>query len=131
MNRTVWLARLLRVGGVLEAGVGLVLLVDPAMVARLLLRSSLEGPGPAIARIAGGGLLGLGIACWCARATPTAPASVGVAWGLLEYNVAACVILVAEGPALANGGFAALLAAVLHGVLGVALLLAFLGGGRS
>jgi len=130
MDKTLWLARILSVGGVLETVVGLGLLVAPSALASLLLRAPLAGPGMVIARLAGGGLLALGIACWCARTTPAAPASLGVSWAFLAYNVVACVTLAWARPALADGGFPALGASVLHGVLGAALLGALLGRGR-
>ena len=97
-HKTVWLVRILSVGG---------------------------------ARIAGGGLLSLGIACWWARHTPSSPASRGVAWAFLTYNVVACCTLAWAGPALASGGLPALGAAVLHGVLGAALLAALLARGEA
>ena len=87
----------------------------------------MEGPGVAIGRIGGGGLLSLGIACWLARKTPTAPASIGVAWAYLAYNVATCVTLAWASVALEGGALPALGASVLHGVLGAAVLGAVLG----
>jgi hypothetical protein len=125
-NTPGWLARLLSVGGVLEASVGLGLLVDPSFVATILLRSSLDGAGIVVGRIAGGGLLALGIACWSARRTPTASASRGASWGLFAYNVVACVTLAAAGGAVPGGGFVALSAAVLHGAMAAALSVALL-----
>ena len=122
MNKPVWIARLLGIGGVLETVAGLGLLVDPAGGASALFGSSMEGPGVAIGRIGGGGLLALGIACWLARKTPTAPASVGVAWAYLAYNVVTCVTLAWAGVALGGGSLPALGASVLHGVLGAAVL---------
>ena len=131
MTKPVLLARLLGLGGVLETVAGLGLLVDPAGGASALFGSAMEGPGVAIGRIGGGGLLALGIACWAARKTPTAPASVGVARAYLVYNVVTCVTLAWAGIALAGGSLPALGASVLHGVLGVAVLGALLGGGRD
>ena len=122
MNKPVWLALLLSIAGVLETVVALGLLVDPSGVASILLRSRLDAPGEVISRIAGGGLLAIGIACWCARKTPLAPASLGVAWALLAYNVVACVTLAWAGTAMASGGLPALSASVLHGLFGAALL---------
>lgn len=122
MNRPVWLALLLSIAAVLETAVALGLLVDPPGVASILLQSKLEAPGDVISRIAGGGLLALGIACWFARKTPLAPAGLGVAWALLAYNVVACVTLAWAGTALASGGLPALSASVLHGLFGAALL---------
>ena len=122
MTRPVWLALLLSIAGVLETVVALGLLVDPPGVAAILLQTKLDAPGDVISRIAGGGLLALGIACWCARKTPLAPASLGVAWALLSYNVVACVTRGWAGTAMASGGLPALGASVLHGLFGAALL---------
>ncbi len=129
MNRTVWLGRILSVGGVLETGLGLALLVDPSAVAFLLLRAPLEEPGIVVARIGGGGLLALGIACWGARATPTTRAGLGVSWAFLAYNVVACAMLAWTHPPWVGGGLPALGASVLHGMLAAALLGALLGRG--
>jgi len=131
MNKPVWLARLLGFGGVLETVAGLGLLVDPAGAASALFGSSMEGPGVAIGRIGGGGLLSLGIACWLARKTPSAPASVGVARAYLAYNVVTCVTLAWAGVALEGGSVPALGASVLHGVLGAAVASALFGRGRA
>jgi hypothetical protein len=122
MTRPVWLALLLSIAGVLETVVALGLLVDPPGVAAILLQTKLDAPGDVISRIAGGGLLALGIACWCARKTPLAPAGLGVAWALLAYNVVACLTLGWAGTAMASGGLPALGASVLHGLFGAALL---------
>jgi len=127
MNKPVWRARLLSLGGVLETVTGLGLLVDPAGGALALFGSSVEGAGVAIGRIGGGGLLSLGIACWLARKTPMSPASVGVAWAYLAYNVVACVTLVWASVALGGGSLPALGASVLHGVVGAAMLGALIG----
>jgi len=122
MNKPVWLANLLSVGGVLETVTGLALLVDPAGGASVLFGSSMEGAGVAIGRIGGGGLLALGIACWLARKTPEAPASVGVAWAYLAYNVVTCITLAWASVTLVGDSLPAVGAAVLHGVVGAALL---------
>jgi len=79
------------------------------------------------ARIGGGGVLSLGIACWCARKTPVTPAGLGVSRAFLAYNLVACVTLAVARPALASGGLPALAASVLHGVLAAALLGALFG----
>lgn len=131
MNKPVWLGRLLSVGGILETVAGLGLLVDPPGGVMVLLRSSLEAPGIVLGRIVGGGLLSLGIACWCARKTPSAPASRGVAWGFLAYNVVISVTLVWAGIPLGSGALPALSAAALHGALGAALLGALFGRGQA
>jgi hypothetical protein len=127
MNKSVWLGRLLGLGGVLETVAGLGLLVDPSGGALALLGSSMEGPGIAIGRIGGGGLVALGIACWLARKTPRAPASVGVAWAYLAYNVITCITLAWASVALGSDSLPALGASILHGVIGAVLLGALLG----
>ena len=123
MNRSVWLGRILSIGGVLETGVGLALLVDPPAVAFLLLRAPLEGPGVVVARLAGGGLLALGIACVYARGTPSTPAGLGVSRAFLAYNLVACAVLAMARPPF-PGGLVALGASVLHGLLAAALITA-------
>jgi hypothetical protein len=131
MSKLVSVERLLGLGGVLEIVTGLGLLFDPAGGASAIFGSPVEGSGVAIGRIGGAGLLSLGIACWLARKTPMAPASVGVAWAYLAYNVVACVTLAWAGFTLAGNLLPAQGAAVLHGVLGAAMLVALLGRGQA
>jgi hypothetical protein len=63
MTTHAWLGRILTAGAVLEVPTGLALWFVPTLVAELLLRAPLDETGLAIARLAGGGLLALGIAC--------------------------------------------------------------------
>ena len=120
MNKSKWLAHLLGIGAVLEIPVGIGLLLMPSPLASLLLGAALSDAAVVVARLAGGGLLALGIACWFARSPPITRAGLGVAGALLTYNIVACVTLVL---ALAGPGSRVLLlgAAILHGVLAVAL----------
>lgn len=123
MNESKWLSRLLGIGAVLETPVGLGLLAIPSEISSLLLGSPLSGTGLVVARLGGGALLGLSIACWFARSAPIARAGLGVAGALLIYNIVACVTLalVPPGP----GSRALLLGAVvLHGLLAAALVAA-------
>lgn len=129
MNETTWLSRLLAMGAVLEIPIGVGLLVVPSSLASLLLGAPLFGAGLVVARLAGGGLLALGIACWFARSTPIGRAGLGVAGALLIYNIIACATLVLALPGLESRG-PSLGAAVLHGVLSVGLLVALLASGR-
>jgi hypothetical protein len=124
------LGRLLTAGAVLETPVGLGLLVAPSTLAEILLGAPLSGPGLAVARLGGGGLLALGIACWFARGTPSTAASLGVARAFLAYNIVACGVLFAAYPPL-PGGAAALGAAILHGALAAMSLIALFGSGRT
>jgi hypothetical protein len=125
MNKAPWLSRLLATCGVLEALVGVGLLIVPAMIVSLLTGAQLNDAGLFVARLAGGALLALGMACWFARATPSAAANRGVGGALLIYNVIACVLLALarvapETPALQ------LAAAALHGLLAAGLLVALM-----
>lgn len=124
------LGRLLTAGAVLETPVGLGLLLTPSSLAEILLGAPLSEPGLAVARIGGGGLLALGIACWFARGTPSTAAGLGVARAFLAYNLVACGVLFAAYPPL-PGGAAALGAAILHGILAGMLLIALFGSGRA
>lgn len=121
MNTNTWLSRLLVIGAVLEIPVGLGLLAVPSPLASVLLGAPLSGTGLVVARLAGGGLLGLGIACWFARSTPTAAAGLGVAVALLIYNAVACITLALVPPG--QGSRVLILGvAVLHGLLAAGLL---------
>jgi len=129
MSASVWLGFILIGGAVLEVSVGLGLLLAPAGLAEMLLRAPLDGTGLVIARLAGGGLLAVGLACWSARRTPTTAAGLGVCRGFLAYNVVACAVLIRAYPPL-PGGLAALGAGILHGVIAAALLAALYDPGR-
>jgi hypothetical protein len=119
------------VGGVLEAAAGLGLLIDPAGGATALFGASMQGPALAIGRIGGSGLLALGIACWVARRIPVAPASIGVGWAYLTYNVITCGVLVWASATFEGSSLPALGAAALHGALGVAVLTTLTGRPRA
>lgn len=56
--------RVLAMAAVLEMAMGLALMIDPALVARLLLGEGASGAGVVVGRIAGLGFLSLGLACW-------------------------------------------------------------------
>jgi hypothetical protein len=123
MKETVWLSGLLAVGAALETLAGLGLLVSPSLLASLLFGAPLAEAGLVVARLAGGGLLALGMACGYARATPTARVSLGVAVALLAYNIVACVTLVLAQPISTNPALL-LGASALHGLMAVGLLAA-------
>jgi hypothetical protein len=63
-----------------EAALGLVLLVYPPVVVRLLFNAELVGIGMVMGRVAGIALIALGVACW--------PGSVPgrALWGMLTYS---------------------------------------------
>ena len=129
MTEAVWLLRLLGLGAVLETLVGLGLVVSPSPLVSLLLGEPLSDTGLVVARLAGGGLLALGIACWYARATPIARAGIGVAVAFLAYNIVACVTLALAQPVSTNRVLL-LGASALHGLLAIGLSAALVVGNR-
>src|SRR5947209_20352731 len=84
---------LLALSAVLEMVTGLALIIDPAVVARLLLGGDLPGVGTAVGRVAGFSLLSLGLACW----PRTGPASAAALRALLTYNPLVTLYLVYLG----------------------------------
>jgi hypothetical protein len=84
----------LRLASVVEIATGGLLLIIPSLVVQLLLGKHLSADGMPVARVAGAGLLGLGLACW-----PSAEgrASLPAFRGMLAYNtlVSAYLALIA------------------------------------
>lgn len=65
-----------------EMVTGLALIVAPALVARFLLGADLTGVGLPVGRVAGIGLLSLGLACW-----PRNEPLIAARCGMMTYNV--------------------------------------------
>ena len=81
--------KLLALAAVAEAATGLPLLVDPAIMARLLLGiDDLTGGAVVIARVTGIALIGLGLSCW--------PGSTALA-GMLTYSGGVALYLALVG----------------------------------
>ena len=59
--------KLLALAAIAEAATGLALLVVPSLVGRLLFDAEIVGVGVIMSRLAGIGLIGLGVACWAFR----------------------------------------------------------------
>ena len=96
-----------------EMATGLALIALPGLVARALLGADLSAPGIAVARVAGLGLLSLGLACWPGQHDIT-PHTIRA---LFIYNLLAALYL---GYLRVGGGFVSYLlwpACVLHAVL--------------
>ena len=103
------------VTAVIEAGTGLALLGFPSAVAVLLLGTRLELPAAlTVARVAGAGLLALGLACWLARGDTQSPAARGLVRAMLLYNVAAVAVLAFAGIGFGLHGVVLWPAVVLH-----------------
>jgi hypothetical protein len=102
------------VTAVIEVGTGLALLGLPSAVTALLLGTRLE---LTVARVAGAGLLALGVACWLARGDAQSPAARGLVGAMLLCNVATVAILAFAGIGFGLYGVALWPAVVLHAVM--------------
>ena len=92
--------KLLIVTALAETPIGLMLLLSPPLVVRLLLGASLDAPAASIVgRIAGAALLSLGCACWLACDDGPNPAVRGLVAAMLLYNGVAAVVLANAGGA--------------------------------
>jgi hypothetical protein len=66
-----------------EAATGAALLAVPSLVSEMLLGAEVAGLGVAVARVAGMGILSLGIACWPGRLPSRMPLAGMVTYGVL------------------------------------------------
>jgi hypothetical protein len=106
--------KLLIVAAVIEGLTGLVALVYPPILIRLLFGSEIAGAGVLISRIAGVSLISLGVACWPDRNVLRA------FFGMMTYNPLVTLFLVWVG-IHDGGGILLWPAAVAHA--GMSLLL--------
>ncbi len=103
------------VTAVIEVGAGLALLGFPSAAAMLLLGTPLDTPAAlTVARVAGTGLLALGVACWLARGDTQSPAARGLVGAMLLYNVAAVAVLAFAGIGFGLHGALLWPAVILH-----------------
>lgn len=111
---------LLIVTSVIEAAIGLTLVLAPSVPVSVLLGVSLDAPaGLVVARVAGAALLSLGVACWLARNDPRSRATTGLIAALLLYNAAAVAVLAHAGIGLGLSGIGLWPAVVLHAGMAV------------
>ena len=106
---------LLTLTAIIEAATGLALMAMPSVVVRLLLGGEISGASLPLGRVAGFGLLSLGMACWPGRYPTgnTAPAL----RAMLTYNSLATLYFLCLG---IGGEFVGPLlwpAVALHGIL--------------
>jgi hypothetical protein len=108
------------VTAVIEVGAGLALLGFPSAVAILLLGTPLDTPAAlTVARVAGAGLLALGVACWLARGGMQSRAAIGLVAAMLLYNAAAVAVLAHAGIGLGLHGALLWPAVFLHAAMAV------------
>ena len=96
---------------VAEAATGLALLIVPSLVGQLLLGVGFAGVAIPVARVAGLGLIGLGIACW-----PGPPLI-----GMLIYSSLVALYLAYLGLVVGMAGVLLWPAVALHVVLSILL----------
>ena len=106
--------RLLILLAVVEGLTGVILVVYPSVVIRLLFASEIAGAGALMSRLAGIVLIALGVACWPHGNTHRA------FFGMLTYTVLAMLFLIYVG---INGGVGILLWPAVVGHAGLAALL--------
>lgn len=112
--------KILAFAAVAEIGTGFVLLIDPAVIATLLLGTELTDIAIPVARVAGIALIGLGVACWPGWQRTESNSSALLA--MLTYSVLIALYLAYLGTVGHLGGVLLWPGVVLHSV--VALLLA-------
>jgi hypothetical protein len=110
-----------RVAAWLEILVGAGLIAVPQLVSQLIFGSTPAGPGVALARLAGIGLLSLGIAYLAIRTTVSARAALS---GLLVFNAATAALLACVGAFTELHGMLLWPAVILHAGLAAGLLVA-------
>lgn len=109
---------LLTISAAIESATGLALLVAPSVPASLLLGSGLETTvGSTTARIAGAGLLALGIACWLGRDDAVGARTLVAA--MLFYNTVAAAVFIHAGLGLGMSALGLWPAVVLHLALAI------------
>ena len=111
--------KILGFAAVVEAGTGLVLMIDPAIVVTLLLGAEVSGVGTLLGRCFGIALLALGLACLPSR--QRAETSATAFRAILTYNVLIALYLAYLGTVGHWGGVLLWPVVGLHAV--VALLL--------
>jgi hypothetical protein len=111
---------LLVITAAIEAATGFMLLLSPAVVAALLLGIWTDAPAAqVVGRIAGAGVLSLGVACWLARADTASGVARGLVAAMLLYNVTAVAVLSYAGLVLDFFSLILWAAVILHIVLAI------------
>ena len=109
---------LMTVTALVETGTGLLLLIWPALVFALLFGWRQVAPETLlIGRVAGAGVISIGVASWPARRDTRTPGELGVLAGVLTYNALAALLLAFAGAGLKMTGVLLWPAVVYHAVL--------------
>jgi hypothetical protein len=117
---------LMTVTALVETGTGLLLVAWPALLFTLLFGWRQAPPETLlIGRVAGAGVISIGVASWPARRDIRTPAQFGVLAGLLTYNMLAALVLAFAGAGLKMAGIFLWPAVVYHAVLAVSCVACF------
>jgi hypothetical protein len=109
---------IMTVTALVETGTGLLLLIWPAVVFALLFGWRQVAPETLlIGRVAGAGVISIGVASWPARRDTRTPGQTGVLAGVLTYNVLAALLLAFAGLGLKRAGIVLWPAVAYHVVL--------------
>jgi hypothetical protein len=109
------MSALLVVTTLLEAAIGLALLLAPSLLVSLLLGTGLDTSGGiALAHVAGAALLSIGVVCWLARTDRRSRAARGLVLALLLYNAMVAAVLVHAHLVIGLSGIALWPAVVVH-----------------
>jgi hypothetical protein len=96
---------LLTVTALVETGTGVLLLIWPALVMALLFGWRQPAPETLVmGRVAGAGVLSIGVASWRATRDANGPTLAAVLAGVLAYNAVGAVVLVFTGAVLSMVG---------------------------
>jgi hypothetical protein len=109
---------LLTLSGGLEALMGALALIFPALVTEVLLGGPADALALALARLLGAGIFALGLACLRARDDVGSPAGLAASIGMASYNVLAAVVLLWAAASLDLGGLLLWGAGIGHAMLG-------------
>ncbi|GJL70641.1 MAG: hypothetical protein NPIRA06_32760 [Nitrospirales bacterium] len=105
---------------ILEAATGLGLFLSPSAPVAFLIDAPLDTDGGFIvARIAGGALFSLAVACWFARNDGQSRSATGLGMAILLYNVAVVGVFLYAGIGLGLSGPGLWPAIMLHTVLAI------------
>jgi hypothetical protein len=121
VRRETWrfVKNLLTASAVIELGAGVALLCCPAATVALLVGTSDSSSAEIVARIGGGALLALGVACFLARDDGRGQAGRGLVAAMAVYDLVAASVLAYAGAGLGMRGVGLWPAAALHAAMAV------------
>ena len=118
---------LLLLSGGLEASGGAVSLIAPTLVIDVLFGVSADAVSVVLARFFGAGILSFGLAAVLACRHADSPAGLGVAYGVMCYNLIVALLLIWAVAAVELGGVILWAAGIGHALLGLLFLRAVIG----